>query len=101
MKKFIIGWVKFRHEKRAEFLAAVQILVAATRQEEGRVFFEVTLSLDKPDTALSVECFKSADAHEEHQNTPHMKAFMARMADILVEGRFENILSDTIVSDGL
>ncbi len=101
MKKFIIGWVKFKLEKRVEFLDAVQIHVAATRQEDGCVFFEVTLSLEKPDTAVIVECFKSAEAHTLHNNTPHMKAFIAQMADILVEGRFENILSDNVVSDGL
>ncbi len=101
MKKFIIGWVKFKPERRAAFLNAVRAHMTATRQEEGCVFFEVTLSMEKPDTAVIVECFKSAGAHELHHNTPRTKAFMAKMTDILVEGRFENILSDNVISDGL
>jgi quinol monooxygenase YgiN len=101
MKKFVIGWVKFKPERRAAFLNAMRAHAVATRQEEGCVFFYVSLSMEQPDIAVIVECFKSAEAHELHHNTPRTRAFMAKMADILVEGRFENILSDNVISDGL
>lgn len=99
MKKFIIGWVTFKPEKREEFLAAVRIHAEATRQEPGCVYFEINLSLENPNGAVVAECFASSQAHETHNATPHMKSFVDKMSRILVEGRFENIYSDDVKVD--
>ena len=99
MQKFIIGWVKFKPGQSANFLDAMKEHATATRQEDGCVFFDVGLSSETPDTAIFVECFDTAEAHQRHQETPRMKAVMANVADMVVEGRFENILSDNVVSD--
>lgn len=99
MNKFIIGWVTFKPEKRDELMEAIEVFAAATRQESGCVFFEINLSRERPNCTVVAECFQSAEAHDEHQKTPHVKAFFEKTAGILVEGRFENILSDNVVVD--
>ncbi len=99
MKKFVIGWVTFKPEKRDELMEAIQDFAAATRQEKGCVFFEINLSREQPNCTVIAECFQSGEAHDEHHKTPHAKAFFEKTAGILVEGRFENILSDNVVAD--
>lgn len=101
MKKFIIGWVTFKPEKREAFLEASRLLAEATRREKGCVFFEFNFSTERPNIAVIAECFQSAAAHDEHHQTPHVKAFFARASEFLVEGRFENILSDDVVVDNV
>ncbi len=99
MKKFVIGWVTFKPEKREEFLAAVQLHAAATRKEPGCMFFEINFSREIPNGAVVAECFASAEAHETHNATPYMKAFVDNMSRILLTGRFENIYSDDVKVD--
>ncbi len=99
MQKFIIGWVKFKPGHSANFLDAMKEHATATRQEDGCVFFDVGVSLEAPDTAIFVECFETAEAHQRHLETPRMKAVMAHVSDMVVSGRFENVLSDDVVSD--
>ena len=101
MKKFIIGWVKFKPEHSASFLDAMKMHAAATREEQGCVFFDVGVSLEAPDTAVFVECFENPEAHKRHQETPRMKEVMDYVADMVLAGRFENIVSDDVTSDAL
>ena len=99
MKKFIIGWMTAKPEMQERFLAAIRAHMAATRQEKGCVFLEINLDLDSPNRAVVAECFESQEAHDIHSKTPHMATFRKEMSQILVEARFENILSDKVTVD--
>ncbi len=99
MKKFIIGWVTYKPEMREEFLEAVRLHAEATRKEPGCVFFEINPSREIANGAVVAECFASAQAHETHNATPHMRAFVDKMSRILLTGRFENIHSDDVTVD--
>ncbi len=99
MKKFIIGRVTFKPDQREDFLEAVRIHAAAIRKEPGCVFFEIKLSREKPNRAVVAECFVDAAAHEVHNQTAHMLAFVDKMSRILLDGRFENIYSDNVTVD--
>ena len=101
MRKFIIGWVKFKPDKRTEFLYAMKAHAAATRLEVGCVFFDVGASLEDPDKIVIVECFESAEAHQHHLNAPRMMALIADVRNMIAEGKFENILSDDVITDGM
>ena len=99
MKRFVIGWARFKPGKQDEFLAVAKAHIAATREEEGCLFLEINLSMDKPDTAVFAECFRDARATEIHESLPHVAVWKKRMSEILIEGRFENIFSDEVVVD--
>lgn len=75
--------VKFpvRHEKAEDFMAAAAGYTAATRAEEGNVFFEWSRSLDEPDTFVLLEGFQDADAGAAHVAGQHVKDFFGWAPD--------------------
>jgi len=99
VKKFIIGWMTSKPEMQERFLAAIRAVLAATRQEKGCVFIEINLDLDSPNRAVVAECFESQEAHDIHSKMSHMATFREEMSRILVEARFENILSNNVTVD--
>jgi quinol monooxygenase YgiN len=94
-KKYIMGWLKLRPGKRAEFIEAYSRGAAATREEEGCVFYDYGISTVDPDTMMIMECFVSEEAHAAHLQTPHFKAVWAAFERLGLEGDFEDIWADT------
>lgn len=99
MKKIIVGKMVHKSGQREAFIQISRTHMAATRAEPGCEFFDISLSLDEPDTAHVAECFTDEAAHEAHNATPHMLQFRDVMSRILVSGTFHNIYSDQIVTD--
>ncbi|MEX0860045.1 MAG: putative quinol monooxygenase [Cucumibacter sp.] len=97
--KFIIGWVTIKPAKRDAFFAAVRVHTAATRQEEGCVFFEINPGMERPNVAVVAECFKSEEVHQRHLTTPHMAAMRKAMNETLIDGKFQYIYSDNVVAE--
>ena len=69
--------VKFpiRPEKADQFMGEAAGYTAATRAEEGNVFFEWSRSLDEPNTFVLLEGFRDADAGAAHVAGQHVKDF--------------------------
>ena len=69
--------VKFpvRAEKADQFMEAASGYTAATRAEEGNIFFEWSRSLDEPATFVLLEAFRDADAGAAHVAGQHVKDF--------------------------
>ncbi len=61
--------------KRDAFVQAAQPCIAATRKEQGCVFYELYASTDNPDTLMYFEKWTSRDALAKHMEAEHMKAF--------------------------
>lgn len=100
MKKYIMGWLKFRPGKRDAFIAASRGYIEACRAEEGCEFFDFSLSPFDPDLAMVMECFASREVHElAHLKTGHFKTFWKQLGEVCVEGRFENIFADHVEPD--
>ena len=93
-KKYVMGWLKLRPGKRAEFVEAYQRGAEATRREEGCVFYDYGLSDSDPDAVIIMECFASEEAHAAHLKTPHFQAVWAAFERLGAEGKFEDIWSD-------
>lgn len=99
MKKFIIGWMTIRPGMQDAFLAIAKRHQAMTRAEAGCEFFDISISLDRPDVGIVTECFVDEAAHERHNAAPHMEAFRGEIARVISDGRFHNIYSDQIRVD--
>ena len=99
MKKFIMGWLKFKPGMRDAFVASSAWYVDVCREEPGCVFFDMCLSPRDPDVAMVMECFASGEAHDQHLTTPHFHRFWKQLDDVCIEGTFQNIFSDTVVPD--
>ena len=97
--KFVIAWLTLRPGKRGEFMALAQPFAAATRQEDGVVFFEFHHDATNPDGVVAVECYRDHAAHEAHWTTPHFAAMWTEVQRLAVEGRFQNIFADRVEPD--
>ncbi|MDP9407181.1 MAG: antibiotic biosynthesis monooxygenase [Actinomycetota bacterium] len=75
--------VKFpiRPEKADQFMDAAAEYTAATRAEEGNLFFEWSRSLDEPNTFVLLEGFRDADAGAAHVAGQHVKDFFGWAPD--------------------
>lgn len=75
--------VKFaiRPEKADEFMGAAADYTAATRAEEGNVFFEWSRSLDDPSTFVLLEAFRDAAAGDAHVAGQHVQDFFTWAPD--------------------
>ena len=69
--------VKFpiRPDKADQFMDAAADYTAATRAEEGNLFFEWSRSVDEPNTFVLLEGFRDADAGAAHVAGQHVKDF--------------------------
>ena len=99
MKKFIMGWLKFKPGKRDAFIAASREYVEVCRTEAGCEFFDFSVSLFDPDMAMAMECFSSREMHAAHLETERFKTFWKQLGEVCIEGRFENIFADHIEPD--
>ena len=75
--------VKFaiRPDKADQFMAEAADYTAATRAEEGNVFFEWSRSLDEADTFVLLEAFRDAEAGAAHVAGQHVKDFFGWAPD--------------------
>ncbi|MCW2868089.1 MAG: sle [Marmoricola sp.] len=56
------------------YLAASQAYTDATRAEPGNKFYDHFVSVDDPDTILTIEAFDDKAAGEAHVNSEHFQA---------------------------
>jgi quinol monooxygenase YgiN len=75
--------VKFpiRPEKADQFLDEAADYTAATRAEEGNIFFEWSRSTDEPNTFVLLEAFRDSDAGAAHVAGQHVKDFFGWAPD--------------------
>ena len=83
----IAGEIRIDPNARDRAVAAVQEMMAATRQEEGCVTYVFSADLDDPDLFRLFEEWESAAALEAHFEAPHMAEFQAKMNDFGVSHR--------------
>ena len=75
--------VKFgiRPEKADQFMEAAADYTAATRAEEGNIFFEWSRSLDDPSSFVLLEAFRDAEAGSAHVAGQHVQDFFSWAPD--------------------
>lgn len=80
---FIVVKFTVRPDRGKDWLALVDDFTRETRREPGNLFFEWSMSVDKPNQFVLVEAFASGQAGEEHVNSEHFKTAMAWMPDVI------------------
>lgn len=90
-RKFIIGWLTCRPDRRDEVAALIGPCSAAARAEPGCLFYEMNPCLMEPDVVTLAEGWASREAHEAHLATEAFRQFWDRLHDLCIEGRFENV----------
>ncbi|WAH97274.1 putative quinol monooxygenase [Arthrobacter sp. MMS18-M83] len=81
---FIVVKFKTKPEYTGQWPEIVADFTAATRAEEGNLWFEWSRSLDDPSTYVLVEAFRDGAA-EAHVSAPHFAAGLKAMRPALAE----------------
>lgn len=61
-----------------QFLAEVKTLLAASRQEEGNISYELLEHTEQPDTYIMIEVWQNQEAIEQHNASSHFQAFVSQ-----------------------
>ncbi|MEV8016779.1 putative quinol monooxygenase [Streptomyces sp. NPDC086554] len=77
--------VKFtvRPEYSDSWLERTAAFTAATRAEEGNLFYDWSRSVDDPNQFVLLEGFASQEAGAAHVNSDHFKAGMETMSELI------------------
>ena len=82
---FIVVKFTAKPECRETFLDEVGPFTAATRSEEGVLWFDWSVSADDPSQFVLVEAFRDGDAGSAHVNSEHFKAGIATMQRLVAK----------------
>ncbi len=90
----VIATITIRPEKREQTLAAARVAIAATRQENGCISYDLHESLTTPGTYVFVERWENRDCLTAHMNAEHFKVWRKAGADGVASRKIE------IITDG-
>jgi quinol monooxygenase YgiN len=95
---FIVVKFETKPEWAERWPELVAPFTAATRAEQGNLWFEWSRSLDNPAEYVLVEAFRDGDAGGVHVNSDHFKHAMQELPQALVST--PKIISQTVDATG-
>jgi quinol monooxygenase YgiN len=93
---YVLATIQVKPDKQAAYLAGARTMIAATRKEDGCIFYDLTQSVTAPNEFTFVERWTTRVALEAHFNTPHMAAWREIGKDC-VAGRAIEIITSSHV----
>ncbi len=93
---YVIATIQVKPDKHATYLAGARTMIAATRKEDGCIFYDLTQSITSPNEFTFVERWTTRESLAAHFNTPHMAVWQAIGKDC-VAGRAIEIITSTQV----
>jgi quinol monooxygenase YgiN len=94
MMDFVFGWIRVKPGRRHEFMELVPDHVARSRARPGVYWLEFHESFDDADMIVFMAGFANAEVHAA-QTSEEDGPLIAKLEEIGVEGRFENMSSET------
>jgi quinol monooxygenase YgiN len=93
---YVIATLRVRTEKRSKLLDAAHAVIAATRKEDGCIFYDLHLSVTDPDQLVFVERWTSREALGKHFEASHMTVWRAASGDCIESRKVEIITPDKV-----
>ena len=93
---YVIATLRVQPEKLPQLLAAARIVIAATRKEDGCIFYDLHQSVTDPDQLVFVERWSSREALAKHFDAPHMVPWRAAGTQAVVERKVEIIAPEHV-----
>ncbi|WP_342572468.1 putative quinol monooxygenase [Paenibacillus sp. FSL R5-0749] len=72
--------LQVKPDQEQAFLAAAKELIAATRQEEGNISYDLAKSTEKEQQYTMIELWKDEAATASHNTSSHFQAFVQQAA---------------------
>ncbi|TCN20479.1 putative quinol monooxygenase [Mesobacillus foraminis] len=69
--------------KKDRFLEEIQPLIAASREEEGNISYQLQKDTEREHVYMMVEVWQDQQAVESHNSTEHFTKFVAQAKDFL------------------
>ena len=88
---YVIATLKIQSGSLDEFLEAAKVSIAATREEEGCIFYDLNQSLTEPDMLTFVERWESRETLMAHSKAPHMKVWRDKVGHLIEDRKLEII----------
>lgn len=85
MTVVVVAHINAREGKEAETEAALAVLVAASHDEEGCLFYALHRSVDDPTEFTTIEKWTGPEALGAHFEQDHLKAVLARADELLAK----------------
>jgi quinol monooxygenase YgiN len=88
---YVIAWLEAEAEDAERIKAAAAPLIAATRQEDGCIAYDLNEDVGAPGHLVFVEKWESREHLEAHFRTAHIAAFGAAIESVVKHQRLEII----------
>ena len=88
---YVIATLKALPGKQAALIAGAKPCIAATRKENGCLFYDLSQSVTDPDSFTFVERWTTREALEAHFHTPHLATWREVGKDCVGERSVEII----------
>ena len=93
---YVLATIQVKPDKHTPYLAGAKTMIAATRKEDGCLFYDLTQSITAPNEFTFVERWTTREALAAHFNTPHMKTWQAIGKDCVAGRNIEIITSSHV-----
>lgn len=80
----VSGTVQVKADKIAEVKHALQVMVSATRKEEGCIHYQFYQDIDDPTIFLFYEEWSSEETLAAHAKSPHMGVLQSQIPEFVV-----------------
>ena len=93
---YVIAQLKLKPGTIERACAEARKVVAGTVKEDGCLFYDFNLSVTDPTRLVAVERWESKEALARHNETPHLKAWRAVVAEVAVERDIQIITPESV-----
>ncbi len=89
---YVIATLRAHPDRLSKLLEAAKAVIAATRKEEGCIFYDLHQSITEPNQVVFVERWTSREALGKHFEQPHMATWRAASGEC-IESRSVEIIA--------
>ena len=93
---YVIAQLKLKPGTTERACAGARAVVAGTVKEDGCLFYDFNLSVTDPTRLVAVERWESKDALARHNETDHLKAWRAVVAEVALERDIQVITPESV-----
>jgi quinol monooxygenase YgiN len=93
---YVVAQLRLRPGMTERACEAARAVVAGTVKEDGCLFYDFNLSVTDPTRLVAVERWESREALARHNETAHLKAWRAVVAEVALERDIQIITPEKV-----
>jgi len=93
---YVVAQLRLKPGTSERACAEARKVVVGTIKEDGCLFYDFNLSVTDPTRLVAVERWESKEALARHNETPHLKAWRAVVAEVALERDIQVITPESV-----